>query len=238
MNFAYRLPLLLVLFACAGTVGALPPQRVVMEYDMSYNGTAMAQAVGRLEHDGKSYSLVEEVKGKGVYALLKPGVVRRSARGTVTPQGLRPLEFRDRRGSSPENLVVFDWARQVMLYAREGRKETRPMEMPASLSDRLSFLWTFAFLPPDRMIEGNEIRAVLSDGKGLSTFRYRVSGAETLKTPAGAFQTVKLVKQRDSGDGRTTEIWLAPERNNLPVRILVVEKDGTRIDQTVTSIGS
>lgn len=216
---------------------ALPPQRVVLEYDMSHNGTAMAQVVDRLEHDGKTYSLSEEVKGKGVYALVRSGAARRSARGIVAADGLKPLEFRDKRGNAPENVARFDWEKAGLTLGQEGKTEIKPMPAREPLSDRLSFLWSFAFLPADTARPGKEIRAVLTDGKGLSTFRYRVSAVETLSTPAGPLQTVKLVKQRESGDDRATEIWLATERNYLPVRILVVEKDGTRIDQMLTRMG-
>ena len=217
---------------------ALPPQRLVLEYDMSYNGTAMAQVVDRLEHDGKTYFLSEEVKGKGLYALARSGAARRSARGTVGADGLKSLEFRDKRGNAPENMARFDWDKASLIQGQEGKGEAKPMPAREPLSDRLSFLWSFAFLPADAARPGKEIRAVLTDGKGLSTFRYVVSAVEMLNTPAGMLQTVKLVKQRESGDDRATEIWLATERNYLPVRILVVEKDGSRIDQILTRMGA
>ena len=102
------------------------------------------------------------------------------------------------------------------------------------MSDRLSFLWSFAFNPPS----GKEVRAVLTDGNGLSTFRYAVMQSESLETPAGVIEALKLVKQRDPGDDRETAIWLAPAHDFLPVRVLVTEKDGTRIDQVVTRIGT
>jgi len=227
----------LMLLAAVTWAQALPPQRVVLEYDMSHNGTIMAQVVDRLEHDGKTYSLSEEVKGKGVYALVRSGAVRRSARGTVGAEGLKPVEFRDKRGNAPENMARFDWDKASLIQGQEGKGEAKPMPAREQLSDRLSFLWSFAFLPADAVRPGKEIRAVLTDGKGLSTFRYVVSAVETLNTPAGPLQTVKLVKQRESGDDRATEIWLATERNYLPVRILVVEKDGARIDQILTRMG-
>lgn len=220
-----------------GTALAAPPPRVTLEYDMSYNGTAMAQVVETLQHDGRRYSLESEVKGKGLFALARSGSAKRSSHGDVTAAGLRPAEFRDRRGDRPENVARFNWAKGTLQQGEEGRAEAQSMpalEAGAALSDRLSFLWTFAFVPP----AGKEVRAVLSDGKGLSTFRYTIAGAELLKTPAGDIETVKLVKQRDAGDDRGTEIWLASRREFLPVRILVVEKDGSRIDQVVTRIGN
>jgi len=218
---------------------ALPPQRVVIEYDMSYNGTAMAEAVDRMEHDGKTYTLSEEVKGKGMYAMVRSGSAKRSARGAIAG-GLRPAEFRDKRGNAEENVARFDWAKSSITQGQEGRAETRPMSLAAGevLSDRLSFLWAFAFGSVDVLKLGNEVRAQLTDGKGLSSFRYRVAGNETLQTPAGSLNTVKLVKQREGGDERGTEIWLAIDRQMVPVRILVIEKDGARIDQIARRIDS
>jgi len=69
-------------------------------------------------------------------------------------------------------------------------------------------------------------------------YAYAVAGRETLKTAAGEFESLKLVKQRDPGDERATEIWLAVKRHYLPIRVLVIEKDGTRLDQIVTRIES
>ncbi len=219
------------------TAHALPPQRVVIEYDMSYNGTAMAEAVDRIEHDGRTYTLSEEVKGKGMYALVRSGSAKRSARGTIVG-GLKPAEFRDRRGNADENVARFDWSKSALTQGPEGKAETRPMATASGevLSDRLSFLWTFAFGPADALKPGSEVMVQLSDGKGLSSFRYRVTGAESLQTPAGSLKTVKLVKQLEGGDQRGTEIWLAIDRHWLPVRILVIEKDGARIDQVARRI--
>ena len=57
-----------------------------------------------------------------------------------------------------------------------------------------------------------------------------------MKTPAGEFDALKLVKQKDNPQDKATEIWLAADRHYLPVRILVVDKDGTRLDQLAAKI--
>jgi hypothetical protein len=41
----------------------------------------------------------------------------------------------------------------------------------------------------------------------------------------------------DGPDDKSTDIWFAAERDFLPVRALVIEKDGTRSDQLITRIG-
>jgi hypothetical protein len=50
-------------------------------------------------------------------------------------------------------------------------------------------------------------------------------------------QTLHIAKVPDGPDDKSTDIWFAAERDFLPVRALVVEKDGTRSDQMITRIG-
>ena len=102
------------------------------------------------------------------------------------------------------------------------------------MSDRLTFFWTFAFRPP----AAKEMSFIVADGGTLDKFRFALAGTEVLKTPAGDIEALKLVKVPDPGDERGTEIWQATKQNYLPVRMLVVEKDGTRFDQVVTSINT
>src|SRR6267142_2262566 len=61
-----------------------------------------------------------------------------------------------------------------------------------------------------------------------------VVGRERVRVPAGEFDAVKLARRGE--DRESAEFWLAAERNYIPVRLLVVEKDGTRYEQVATRI--
>lgn len=213
---------------------AQPPHRVSLTYEVSYSGVVAAELTEVLEHDGKHFSLSSEGRGKGIGALLYRGIATRSCRGEITQAGLRPLEYRDQRGDKPPVLATFDWKRNTFTREHDGKNETT--QMPPGLQDRLSFLYNFAFATKPRLKPGTVIKAVLTDGKGLARFEYQVAGAEKLQTPAGALQTVRLVKQRENDDDKGTELWFASDHDYLPVRILVTEKDGVRIDQVLTRI--
>jgi hypothetical protein len=76
----------------------------------------------------------------------------------------------------------------------------------------------------------------VADGKRVSHYSYQPAGRERVKTPAGEFDALKFVKKRERPEDKATEIWLAADRQNLPVRILVVDKDGTQIDQLAARI--
>jgi len=97
----------------------------------------------------------------------------------------------------------------------------------------LSLAYSFAFVPP----KGKEYDVTRADGRGLTPFRFTVVGTEKLATPAGAMQTLHIAKLRDGPDDKATDIWFAAERDFLPVRVLVVDTDGTNSDQVVTRIG-
>jgi uncharacterized protein DUF3108 len=226
MSPLHRLIVLAALVPAAAF--AAPPGRVVLEYDMSRNDIVMAELKETLEHDGKSYRLVSEGKGKGIFAVLARGTVLRTSEGAITGEGLLPREYRDQRGSRTA-AAKFDRPARTLVQEKDGKSETQPL--PDRAQDRLSYLWSFAFAPP----KGGHVEAMVADGRGAPVhYDYAVAGTEILKTALGDLETLHLVKQRTPDDSRQTEVWLAAKRNYVPVRVLVVEKDGTRLDQVVT----
>jgi hypothetical protein len=212
--------------ACAAQ--AAPPQRLEVAYEVSRNGSVIAEVAERLEHDGSTYRVTETWKGKGVYALR--GEATRLSRGTIGADGLRPLEFEDRRTGRETARARFDWSARVLTLQHKGETQTRPLA-PGTL-DRLSFLHDFAFDPP----RTQPSTYLVTDGKGVATYVYQPAGRERIKTPAGEFDALRLVKKRDGLRDRATEIWLAADRHYLPLRVLIVEPDGTRIEQVAVRI--
>ena len=204
-----------ILLSLAGPVLAAPPQKVEVSYTLSRNGSTLAEVVDRLEHDGKTYKLEETMKGKGVLAL--KGEAKRSSTGAVAPDGLRPQKYEDKR------------------KGREAQHEFDPKAATPTLQrqDQLSFVWTFAFAPPK-----GAVTVSVADGKHVTSYTYEPAGREHLKTPAGEFDTLKLVKKKKEPQDKGTEIWLATDRQNLPVKIVVEDKDGTRLEQTAAKISA
>lgn len=226
---ALRVVALAILLLGAAPAWAAPPERIRITYDTSYNNMVVAEVVEVLEHDGRTYSIVSELRGRGLLALAP--VLRRSSRGRITPEGLRPDEYRDQRGSSWVVSARFDWNAHTITQEKNGNAET--LAMPGVAQDPLSLAYGFAFFPP----AGKAFEVARAEGRGVSQFRFSVAGSEKLSTPAGEMQTLRISKERDGPDDKAMDIWFAAERDYLPVRILIVDKDGTRADQVVTRIG-
>ena len=207
---------------------AAPPARVKVTYEISAKGMG-GEAVETLEHDGKTYSIVSEARGRGILAPI--GVLnKRTSRGKITADGLRPDEYRDERPFGWVATVKFDWEAHTVTQEHKGKAET--LKMPGVAQDPLSLAYTFAFVPP----RGKEYEVVRADGRGLTPFRFTVLGNEKLATPLGEMETLHISKIKDGPDDKTTDIWFATEHNFIPVRVLAVDKDGERADQIVTRI--
>jgi len=209
---------------------ATPPAHVEITYEVRQDDSAIADIVSRLNHDNKRYEVTEAWRGRGIYYLL--GEARRSSRGEITPQGLRPLEFTDKRPGRKATRAVFDWASGTLTLYHKGDKSTRPI--PEHAHDRLTSFFGAAFSAPT----AQPIVQNVTDGRGVSKYVYLVSGRERIKTPAGEFDTVRLVKQKDNPDDREAEIWLADRLGGLPVRVLITDKDGARAEQIATRIST
>lgn len=205
---------------------AAPPARVEIAYDVLYNGGPLASAKHVLEHDAGSYRLSETWQGSGLLSLL--GEVHRTSRGRVTPDGLQPLEYVDMRPHRKTAIARFSWDDSTLTQQFGDGLQAQPL--PPHAQDRLSFLFAPAFHAPGKArLEYN-----VADGKGVSHYQFDVVGREPLSVPAGEFDALRL-DQTDDG-GRSTQLWLDAAHSFLPLRVLVVQKDGTRIDQVATRI--
>ncbi len=191
---------------CSAVLGAqaAPPARVEIAYALLRDGSAIAEITERMEHDGRHYLLVETWRGKGVYALR--GEARRSSRGAIAADGLRPEEFEEQRPG----------------------REARRLRLPAYSQDRLSVFWHLAFNPP-----AAPVSIEVADDKGASTHRYAPAGRERVRTPAGEFEALRIVRE---GGERRVEAWLATARDHFPVRLRITEKDGTTLEQVAVRI--
>ncbi|HYG55590.1 MAG TPA: DUF3108 domain-containing protein [Burkholderiales bacterium] len=214
--------MLLTSFAVAAQ--AAPPGTVEIAYEVRRNDTTVADAVHRLEHDGRSYLLTESWRGRGIFALR--GSARRTSRGVVVAEGLRPLEYLDERSGRDTARAAFDWsAKTVTLQYREG---PRQVPLPARPHDRLAFLFDFSFVPPKKP----EVVLDIADGRGISHQVYRVGPRETVRTPAGEFAAIRLTRTKED---ERADIWLAVQRHYLPVRMVITGKDGV-IEQVATRL--
>jgi len=217
--------------ALAHAAHAVPPARVALVYELVREGTPIAEVTEVVEHADGRYTIASEAKGKGLLAALPLGAFRRDSAGDVTAWGLRPASFRDQRGGRIA-VATFDWPAGTMTTEFRGQTASHPIEGP--VHDRLTQLYTFAFAG----LPQGEFAMHVTDGRGLSEQRFTVAGRERVTLRGGTFDAVRIERVREQPDDRReVVVWLAADRDYLPVRVLIVERDGARFDQTLERIG-
>jgi hypothetical protein len=141
---------------------------------------------------------------------------------------LRPLEYTDERSGRDTERATFDWKAKTATVQYQGPAKTFPL--PANPTDELAGLFGFTFAPP----RDTQILMDVINGRGISDRIFRNEGRERFKTVAGEFDALKLVRRKEGSE--RAEIWLAADRGYLPVRILIVDKKGARVDQVLTRV--
>jgi hypothetical protein len=220
------------LAALAGTGNASQPASITASYDVYQNGLPVAVVQETFEKNGAQYRIVSESNPTGLLALFVRTRIKIHSSGAVTPAGLRPEQFDyGRLDDASKNVsAAFDWRAGQLHMTFDGRNET--VALPQDKQDRVSLMYQFMFLPTEKF---SDLAFHMTNGKKVEPYRYRLAGTEMIDTPLGKLNTLRLVKQREPGDN-AVEVWLAPERNFFPVRLLILENDGSKFEQVITRL--
>ncbi|MCC7486481.1 MAG: DUF3108 domain-containing protein [Burkholderiales bacterium] len=213
----------------ATAAGAQFPRSVSASYNLYLNGAHVAVMQETFEAREARYRIVSETVPVGLLARFqKPA--RLESSGRITPGGLQPERFEGRRLGGGEVRAEFDWQAGQLTFGRDGAVETAAVE--PGTQDRLSIMYQFAFTQPR---DAGEIELAMTDGRRLASHRYVVTPGVETDTPLGRIAAVHLARAAGAGGGGT-EIWLAPQRGSLPVRMVIREANGTRYEQVATRI--
>lgn len=220
-----------VLLLAAATAQGATPNTISASYEVSLNGLRVVKITEQFKADEGSYRVESESTPVGLYKIVQPRPARFVSRGRVTERGLMPEYFEGSRGATDKRRVsgAFDWPAQRITLEHDGAKDR--FELPAGAQDRLSMMYQFMRLSYDGV---TQLEFAMTNGRKIDQYRFSITHDVELDTPLGRMKTLHLVKQRDPGDS-VTELWIAPEHGNLPVKMLVIE-DGTRYEQIVTAI--
>ena len=188
--------------------------------------------IGRAEHrwefaeDG-SYRLTGITETSGLAALFKPVRLQTESRGRMVAGGMQPDSYRTlKNGKDANENADFDWATGAVTLSRDG--SVRPIA--PGTQDILSLNYQLAYL--GKLAEGSTLGVVT--GKKYERYAIDSLGEEEIETPAGRFRTLHLRAMTDS----VTEIWIALDRQRLPVKIRFTDKKGESFEQVATELGT
>ena len=224
---------LLAAAAVAGATSTTAPRIVRASYAAYMNGMTIGTISEQFEADGGSYRIVSETRPMGLATFLQRQPLKFLSTGELTREGLRPVHFEGRRNATdpPQVSADFDWSQGQILMKYNGKAEAVPITGAAQ--DRLSIMYQFMFVPqPEKT---RQFDFWMTNGRKFDQYRYRVTPDVELDTPLGRLKTLHLVKQREPGSGHA-EVWLSTQHQYVPVKVMIIEKDGMRFEQIIQTL--
>jgi hypothetical protein len=223
--------LLAVAIPCAAAT--LPaPHTVTAGYNVFWNGMQVAVMNETFEARDGGYRIVSESQAVGVLALFVRQPLRLESNGRLTASGLQPQHFEGKRSDTDPRRARadFDWQAGELTITRDGRTDT--LKLPPATQDLVSSMYQFMFLEMGKL---QRFELAMTNGRKLDHYLYTVQAGVEIETPLGRMTTLHLVKQRRPDEGGI-EIWLAPQHRYLPVRLMVLEENGSRYEQDITKL--
>lgn len=217
------------LLLCFSMFAEAAPQSVKAVYQVTRNGQPFAEVTETFRQVNGRYTLESITDGIGVYGLF--GKRRLYSEGEVTAEGLRPGRFEQQQGDDAKRSVKaeFDWSASTLTLTSKGK--TRQEKLMPGTQDLASFAYQFMFVPP----QGDLVEMPVTTGKKLRVYQLDVVARDVeLVTPSGRFKTLHLINRKESGDDK--QLWLGVDRRFIPVRILMQDDKGAKIEQVLTGL--
>jgi hypothetical protein len=155
--------------------------------------------------------------------------------GRITPDGLAPERFTDKRRT--EVATHFQRDKGKISFSAN----TTEVPLLSGAQDRLSLFLQLASLiagNPAAYPAGTVLNIQTAGPRDADTWALVVGEPETLKLPIGETVAMKIVRTPRRDYDQKVEVWLAPSLGYLPVRVRLTEADGDMADQQLRATSS
>ena len=172
----------------------------------------------------------------GVARLFASSEVIERSHGQILDSGFRPTTYHyERRGDDKARRAElrFDW--QALEVVNDVAAYPWRMDITADTIDRvispLQLMHDLANRDPDE----NRLIYRIADGGRLKTYLLTIEGEDTIETPMGTFETLRI-RRRDTDSDRETQLWCAPALDYLAVQVEQWEDGGLNFRLALTGL--
>ncbi len=201
--------------AAAAVDAPLPALNLV--YSVNYGGIGAGEADVSLKPDAKAGCYVYETKTRPVgFIKMLFGSPNQVSRFCVEGGVVRSQRFESVLQKDDEQSYVldFDYAKRQVTDENGAVREIPAEAVDSFALQQAVRLWV-AKHAGDASPPIAEFTMV--DRKNLTHYQLKLAGRETIKTPAGDFDTIRL--ERIDNPDKVGRFWLAAERDWMPVKI-------------------
>jgi hypothetical protein len=187
---------------------------IVSQKGSNYSG----KAVALFQNDGQRYDLSLSA------SQLLYSITWKST-GLVSPEGLLPERFSDKRTLKSEVAAHFDRNTKKILFSANSPQA----ELEPGAQDRVSIIWQLAGLlaaDPARYAPGTTLSIQTADDREAQTWIFTVNEPETINLENGSQVVWRLTRNPRREFDRKIELWFAPSMGYLPVRFRQTQVNG------------
>jgi hypothetical protein len=231
----------------AATLDSIVVAGETLDYDLTWlriTGGSLRTTIGFVPNDPQRIRMTFSARSSSSFAFIYK--VRDQIESIVNRADFSTLRYEKHLregGRSKDDITTIDERRRIATRRRPG-KDTEEISVSKPIFDPLSLVYHLRDLD---LKPGTEHRfTVFADGK-VYTLLARVTGQQTIGTPAGSFRTVTVEPKMQGGgifrdEDATLTIWYTDDSRHIPVRIRSEVKLGTitaslrRISAGITSI--
>lgn len=210
---------LLILFGWLLPVSvSAQPNSFVADYELSRNGIPVAHTRLSLDlRDDGAYLYRARTEPNVLISLWREDLILEQSTGRLIDGSPRPDNYYYQRVSGSGGYSVtmaFDWEKNRVRIGEKPRHWFLDLE-PGTLD---KFVQQLAL--SHELDQGADVpRFTVADGGKLKEYSYKSIGKESVETPMGRYETLKLERHKDDAESDYT-LWLAPVLDYLPIRIL------------------
>lgn len=203
------------------------PEKLVLVYNVlaGEGGFNLGQATYTWLARNARYSLVSVAEAKGLASLFMSGRIVQTSEGRIGAAGLVPEQFWLAKNERRLDTARFDWERMQLVLPQGGEP----------LRDNTQDLLSFPFHLAMTVAEGGDGWILpVTNGRKLKGYRFTLLGRVNLEVGKESLETLHVQGSR-AGDG-SLDVWLAPERHWLPVRIRTQDQKGRVMELTLDKL--
>lgn len=170
------------------------------------------------QQDGEKYALELSISAP-------IEVLNYKSSGTLTPQGLMPLDFYDKTVFKSTVAAHFVYAQNKITFSTTPNET----ELIPGAQDRNSILMQIAGLlaaDPARYTPGTTFSIQIVNAREAEPWLFTVNEPETLNLETGSQIAWRLARNPRREFDRKIELWFVPAMNYLPVRYRQTESNG------------
>lgn len=209
------------------------PSRLTLRYTAyaGEGGFLAGHTVHQWRVERNQYLITSVTEAVGLAALFLRGEYRQTSRGEIGATGLVPMEFWVQRGQEGRRTegAEFDWTNHRLNYGKSNDK--REISLAPGAQDQLSVFYQLALTAPFT----ESVQLLLTNGRKVYLYEYRVLGDETIDTPLGKLKTQHLARVVPDSEQGGADVWLAYDYHFLPVRFRL-KPGGRLLDHVIEEI--